>query len=215
MKRSLFALVLAVAGCGQAADPTGPVVVSEQELVEAREVPRHAPAELRVSGVAEPLHGAFQLVVGPDGEEQYTLAAYSDDARVALMGTIELGSPELAPRPLEQGGISSRWHAEGDYAWLAENRGSFSVVENGEEAWFAMRAITIRVEPTGLFAAELRGVATSRIDAKNKRIQPGEDKVITVRGRLVGSCLTRTATGAVIMDPTNQTPRCQELFSQL
>jgi hypothetical protein len=215
MRKSLFAMVMALAGCGQAAEPTGPVVVSAQELAEAREVPRHAPAELRVSGVAEPLYGAFQLVVGPDAEEQYTLTAYSDDATVTVLGTIDLGSPELAARPLEQGGIDSRWQAEGGYAWLAENRGSFSVVENGEEAWYAMRAVTIRIEPNGLLAAELRGVATSRIDAKNRRIAPGEDKVITVRGRLVGSCLTRIEGGALVMDPTNTTPRCKELFSQL
>jgi hypothetical protein len=218
MKKYLILAALGLFGCGSTADsssdPSSPVASSEQEVVRGGDVPSFAPAELSVSGQDEPLYGSFQLQVGPDASEKYTFTAYSRDGRTMVHGEIDLRG-ELRPSPLGRAAFTTELSAKDDYAFLGENRGAFNLVVDGQASSFAVRSAVVRVDETGRMTAELRGVDSARIDAAGRRIRPGEDRVLGARGRVVGTCMTKLPSGAMVMDPTNQAPRCKELFAGL
>jgi len=218
MKKYLILVALGMFGCGSTADsssdPSSPVGSSEEELMRGGDVPSFAPAEFSVPGQDERLYGSFQLQVGPDASEKYAFTAYSRDGRTMVHGEIDLRG-ELRPSALGRGAFATEFSAKDDYAFLGENRGAFNLVVDGQARWFAVRGAVVRMDATGRMTAELRGVDSARIDAAGGRIRPGEDLVLGARGRVVGTCMTKLPSGAMVMDPRNQEPRCKELFAGL
>ncbi|AUX43355.1 uncharacterized protein SOCE26_048030 [Sorangium cellulosum] len=228
MKRWMMGiLALTLVGCGQATEEpldSGSLPLEGAAMTAAEAVPSFTEAVFSVDGVEQAVYGTFLLQVTDGGPARYVFSAASRDNRLSLSGGFDL-SGELAPRPAADKSLTSRYEGKGDrgFAWIFDNRGTFRVTEgNGDKRAareYMIRSLTVQVDGNGALSAELRGVESKRLDAKARRILPGEDRVITVRGRLVGACQTRLRPqdpmSPVVADPRNSSPECQALLSQL
>jgi hypothetical protein len=214
MKNVLCFALVGLLGC---ASPASPLPEGD------RSASGTGPAEFILPGAPGPLQGQFTLAIGPEGEERYTFTARTSTGPTTLSGRFELSDTALAPYRSAEGEIETSYQGAGEFDWIFDNLGSIHVTwglsDNGVFHEYMLSAVQVRIDATGLLEAELRGVALTRIDAANRRILPGDDLVITVRGRATGGCITRLRPGdpasPIVGDPTNSAPRCQELLSGL
>src|SRR5262245_38426394 len=132
MKRYLVFIAACLMGCVGAGETPGDG--SEDDLSSAddalaakvQDVPAFAAAEITVQGETASLYGGLSLQIGPKDAEKYVITAYSRDGTTSLHGQIDLHA-DLAPTPIGERDIVTRFESAGDYESLGDNRGAFNL----------------------------------------------------------------------------------------
>jgi len=192
---ALLLLVVGLAtGCRAGVDRPGGLTPEERER--ARGVPSEGTATITISGFADPLVGAFMLRVGPGELARFEFAGRGTEATV--FGNYLLDTGDVVR---SQSGQWIEYSPTDPFAWIYDNNGSLALSTRTSSDDYKIRSFSYNVDSDGLIAVRVVAVRIDRIDLSTRTIQPGDDLVVEVAGRITFECVADDGSGGLVDDP--------------